>query len=79
MILTLTFQTRENKQKCQLIKKEQGFSQGEILMAKKLYNQNIITGVNNKFWLSNALSLSKDSINPETNALYLSRGSIIMH
>ena len=79
MLLTLTFQTRANKQKCQLSKQAQGFNQGEILMAKKLCNQNTITAVNNKFWLSNALSLSKDSVNPETNALYLSRGSVIMH
>ena len=79
MILTLNFQTRVNKQKCQLSKKAQGFSQGEILMAKKLCEQNIITAVKNKFWLSNALSLSKDSVNPETNALYLRRDCIIMH
>ena len=77
MLLTLTFQTRENKQKCQLSKQARGFSQGEILMAKKLYSQNTITAVNNKFWLSNALSLSKGSVNPDTNTLYLSRGSII--
>ena len=34
MLLTLTFQTRENKQKFQLSKQAQGFSQGEIVMAK---------------------------------------------
>ena len=49
MLLTLNFQTREKKQKCQLSKKAQGFSQGEILMAKKLYNQNKITRANNQF------------------------------
>ena len=49
MLLTLNFQTRVKKQKCQLSKQAQGFIQGEILMAKKLCNQNIITTVNNKF------------------------------
>ena len=48
-------------------------------MAKKLCNQNTITGVNNKFWLSNTLSLSKDNVNPETYALYLSKTSVITH
>ena len=48
-------------------------------MAKKLCNQNTITVVNNKFWLSNALSLSKYNVNPETNALYLRRAHFIMH
>ena len=48
-------------------------------MAKKLCNQNTITAVNNKFWLSNALSLGKDNVNPETNTLYLSRVSVITH
>ena len=70
MLLTLTFQTRANKQKCQLSKQVQGFSQGGILMAKKLCNQNTITGVNNKFWLSNALFLSKDNVNLGTNVLH---------
>ena len=48
-------------------------------MAKKHCKQNTITRVNNKFWLSNALSLSKDNINLETNALYLSRDNVITH
>ena len=39
MFLTLTFQTRDNKQKFHLSKQAQGFSHGGILMAKKLCNQ----------------------------------------
>ena len=77
--MKLTFKTRENKQVCHLSKQAQGFSQGEIMMAKKLCNQNTITVVNNKFWLSNAVSLGKDSVNPENNALYLSRARVITH
>ena len=69
MLLTLTFQTRANKQKFQLSKQAQGFSQGGILMTKKLCNQNTITRVNNKFWLSNTLVLRKDHINAGTNTL----------
>ena len=39
MFLTLTFQTRANKQKLQLGKQAHGFIQGGILMAKKICDQ----------------------------------------
>ena len=48
-------------------------------MAKNSATKNTIIRVKNKFWLSNALSLSKDSVNPETNALSLNRARVIMH
>ena len=36
-------------------------------------------GVNNRFWLGNAGKQRLQSINIETNALYLSISSVIMH